>query len=808
MYLRTSKGRIPLVFKRSLTNGTATASNASNNNTANAHNIANNTANNTSTYTKNNPSDTSSINSNNNNNINNSNSPVQLTDININQYLEDTSKKLEHRLKALRISETKQPSNILSKHLNQLAFGNVDLSKDERNVKVLQQINHLIQNTDAAKLVKIIDYNTFKLILNKIYAYHQHYLQKFDDLKAAHREFITKQNAIGLKQAVAKSQDFLQIKQQLKRVGALKQNTLLLAKDFFRIFENDESFSEKHLTINDYYLILKLESKNYKLDKVFKLFNTIEKKLVSGGSAADPIGALSDVNYWNMKLKVLSNAVPQLWKYQVELSPEKSTTAVTKPVAKTLWKGKHPFQISALAIISQLNELTEAGKVHPNLITHINIILGIGYLSNLELLEKHISNTWGISLDHHIANENDQNDIAAADEVVVSKDSAIYPDLNLMKAIVTAFSYNGQFLNAMQYLVKFDAKYHLKQTLLSNKKLDGQLWEIMFKWADYNTIVPSDEQITELIQEQKQNGGTNKSGRKSRRSEELAESLKEAELETSKQDYTNKRNQLLDNLFNIYLIEKPEHEYSIKILEMRFNNLVENNRLLQLVKELPIVYKAYLHDTKQLRQFYHNYLLMIVNLSFKDENLVNLQIAGSKGTSDEIVDLYNNQGGPVFMYNKINNNENSISNKDFFDSNKKVTGGDANFDYDFEKEYDSIISSYRYGKITAEFGILKQNFIDKLAATKLQKSESVNNVKQNEDDEAKSKLKNIEFLQLLEFYRHHDHRLMEQVYQRYFNLNREFISKPEYYKKLVADTFAKLQKKFDEEEDEEFFGIF
>lgn len=228
-------------------------------------------------------------------------------------------------------------------------------------------------------------------------------------------------------------------------------------------FEDPHAYE---LSILDYENLIMLELRNNKMDLACKWFRRYEAQF---GSEAN---LKMTLNLWILKLQTFCGGLPSLW-------PTKNTELYYKKVysvRKSHFKGEMTF-------ISVFNDFltyfsTTQGKTNKKLIINRKfnqtLIYSIGYSENMDYLRKYIEFTWGIG----------ENGRVEGFTVPEANDSN-YPDIEILKSVLVAFSYNGEFFEAMKYINSFQQVYKIDTD--SIKKSANALWEQVFKWCNTTT---------------------------------------------------------------------------------------------------------------------------------------------------------------------------------------------------------------------------------------------------------------------------------------------------------------------------------
>ncbi|AMD20289.1 HDL455Cp [Eremothecium sinecaudum] len=98
---------------------------------------------------------------------------------------------------------------------------------------------------------------------------------------------------------------------------------------------------------------------------------------------------------------------------------------------------------------------------------HANVIAALGFHNQLSSIEHYINKMWGVSLG---AQSNEPIHMNASN-------SYIYPDRQIIIAIISSFAYNGRFSDGFEIMSSFFQMY-------PDIKPDPKFWRKLFKWTD------------------------------------------------------------------------------------------------------------------------------------------------------------------------------------------------------------------------------------------------------------------------------------------------------------------------------------
>ncbi|ODQ77390.1 hypothetical protein BABINDRAFT_15627 [Babjeviella inositovora NRRL Y-12698] len=288
--------------------------------------------------------------------------------------------------------------------------------------------------------------------------------QFYADDKAGLRALLTRDEVSRLVGAVAEYQ--MQCARLAYRAKGLKDvmNDNLVRREQCRRLYRDLLVLKGHfksvyaLSMADQELFLRLDMANMKLHKVSVGLKAME-------ALAHKRNVPLSLNVWDMKIRALGSAMPELWKFR------------GKKVEFTLSSGaafpKVTTQPSTL-----LAEFYRLGLA-PNARIHEAFVYSFGNAGDIARLQTYLNNTWGFRL-----SEEEGESIFGAPKLLVTDARALsYPSASTLAAVVSAFAKNDEFEMAMQYVNEFQKHYTID--LSTQEAL--HFWKVLFAWAALTT---------------------------------------------------------------------------------------------------------------------------------------------------------------------------------------------------------------------------------------------------------------------------------------------------------------------------------
>lgn len=227
------------------------------------------------------------------------------------------------------------------------------------------------------------------------------------------------------------------------------------------------------LSVSDYENLISLELGNNKLDLASKWFLRFD--------AQYSLQHMTPL-LWVLKLQVYAGGASRTWDF-------KNSSFVYK-------RTKRGHLISAKSWLEVFNEYLESqaaarASVDTSMLSsafNAALIQAIGHAGDVAYLQKYIERVWGIT-----------NNGVSDSLTRFPPSHPSYPSLEVLEAIVAAFSYNGQFYQAMSYVNKFQDAYE-GDVDLSGKSLNS-LWGYIFRWADLLSRFDKREVLNNYVKE-------------------------------------------------------------------------------------------------------------------------------------------------------------------------------------------------------------------------------------------------------------------------------------------------------------------
>lgn len=293
----------------------------------------------------------------------------------------------------------------------------------------------------------------------------------------------------------------------------------------------------------DYENLIYFELHNAKVDLASKWFQRFETQFTNAQESMTK-------NMWILKLQVYSGGLPYLWKINnMELSDFYHNPTKSK------FKSEQSF-------ISIFNDFLKHQSKDNNAYAidtkfSETLIYSIGYSKNLEYLTKYIELTWGIG----------SNGKQISGFQIPSNNSVNFPTTEILKAIVVAYSYNGEFFRAMTYINGFQNLYLSDISSMDSKNL----WENIFKWCDISTKYNEEKALGFFLKNSSLGRDFSKIS--------LNEAQKNAEFDYEGflqfiDELKNKRNNTFTKLWNLY--NDSNSFFSLQIHKRYLNYLKDN----------------------------------------------------------------------------------------------------------------------------------------------------------------------------------------------------------------------------------------
>lgn len=409
---------------------------------------------------------------------------------------------------------------------------------------------------------------------------------------------------------------FIEVKRFINEIRNIYSNLIFDNKSNAKHFIYDKSkranfFNTPHsyqLSILDYENLILLELRNNKLDLASKWFQRFEQQF--GPNSNEKF----TLNLWILKLQTYCGGLPNLWK--VDNSELYYTKAYSSK--RSNFKSEVPF----ITIFNDFLKFYNPSLSQSNNNRYIidkkfnqTLIHSIGYSRNLEYLRKYIELTWGI------------NETGLNKKFKLPKKSNLnYPDIDIIKAILISFSFNGQFYEAMKYINHFQNVYDIDTD--SQLKSANSLWEQIFKWCDITTNFDEKRALQYYLQQ------SNLVNPK-KRNVSIQEVQKDVNFDyegylTFIENLKNERITVHDQLWKLYL--KTNSRFSLPIAHQYYKFLIEDiNQNLSNINDQYFEFLTYLSNQ------YHRYNVPTNSFNKRHEviNRVN-------NTDDSIRNLYIN----------------------------------------------------------------------------------------------------------------------------------------------------------------------
>lgn len=298
---------------------------------------------------------------------------------------------------------------------------------------------------------------------------------------------------------------------------------------------NSSHLTGYRLTVPDYENLILHELTCNKLDLASKWFERFEAEF---GSQSREL--MTD-RMWMYKFLVLGGGKAPHWQVkdsEYYVRKTKSTPYVLKTQQKWL-------EVYA-------DYVEQRGSPNDPRITE-QLIYSMGYAENTEFLTQYIESVWGIAYN------------GVPTKPAELRGDPLYPNLDILQAIVVSLSYNHKFFQAMSYINAFQEVYGGKEFDLSRHDA-LPFWKTIFHWADQCTRFNEQRALQHYLK------GTSVDI-KSVRSEDLIKSAQQdVDFEYEKyltfiDELKSKRSNTLEEIWKLFT--STNTHFSPKIFEVR-----------------------------------------------------------------------------------------------------------------------------------------------------------------------------------------------------------------------------------------------
>lgn len=333
---------------------------------------------------------------------------------------------------------------------------------DSKNYTVLMDL--LLQwttaNVTTVDITKVLSATEFSYLIQNIINHQKNLINQYTNVTP----ILKAQQNKSISESIASDSKDLRLVRSRELVEKLRKlySNLLYADSSEFIYHKDKrldlydskALTGYKLTVQDYENLITLELNNLKLDLASKWFQRFESQY--------DISKMT-YNMWRMKLQTYCGGLANLWHIRGNQLSEYHDNPR---------RGHIKSETSFLVVLNQF--LTEQRKSEGNLILNNDfnetLIYCIGYAGNIDYLIKYIKSTWNIDSDGKCVE-------------VLSPANPRYPNLAIVKAILTSFSYNNRFFDGMKYINAFQDHYNIDTQSFKSKSL----WEQIFKWCNHST---------------------------------------------------------------------------------------------------------------------------------------------------------------------------------------------------------------------------------------------------------------------------------------------------------------------------------
>lgn len=296
---------------------------------------------------------------------------------------------------------------------------------------------------------------------------------------------------------------------------------------------NSRNLSGYKLSVSDYENLISLELNNLKLDLASKWFQRFEQQFPNATNTKYMTKKL-----WILKFRTYCGGLPSVW-----VSPESdffSNDVLPRKgrPARGLFLHTFPWRILLMDFLKSYSDSGKKLALDKEIVPVLTY--SIGYSKDTQYLKRFIEGMWGIRADGKMIENFEPT----------ANDSSSYPDHELLKAILAAFSYNGDFFQAMIYINGFQDNYK-GSVDLSGREANG-FWSSVFKWCDINTRFQEEATLQYFLKTTLKK--TTNSGRKM----SLEEAQKNAEFDYDRyimllDDLKQRRSKAMHQLWGLYV---------------------------------------------------------------------------------------------------------------------------------------------------------------------------------------------------------------------------------------------------------------
>ncbi|CAL1218178.1 unnamed protein product [Candida parapsilosis] len=215
------------------------------------------------------------------------------------------------------------------------------------------------------------------------------------------------------------------------------------------------------LTPNDYENLMQLELGNYKLDLASRWFYLFRKEY------GDQWKLMMTPKLWTLAFKIDGMGDNRYWTIKgTDLS-----SFYKNPLRS---KFKPGMNMNLMDVQYDLQEL--------DLGFHSAVIQSLAHAGRINDVKSYVSRIWGV----------DENGKLMPSFTSISRESHLYPTIDLITAIFVSLAYNGEFYSGIKYINAFQIAYGDIDATNGNNKV---FWEQVFKWANISTMLEESQAL-------------------------------------------------------------------------------------------------------------------------------------------------------------------------------------------------------------------------------------------------------------------------------------------------------------------------
>lgn len=229
------------------------------------------------------------------------------------------------------------------------------------------------------------------------------------------------------------------------------------------------------LTPNDYENLMQLELGNYKLDLASRWFYLFRKEY------GDQWKLMMTPKLWTLAFKIDGMGDNRYWTIKgTDLS-----SFYKNPLRS---KFKPGMNMNLMDVQYDLQEL--------DLGFHSAVIQSLAHAGRINDVKSYVLRIWGV----------DENGKLMPSFTSISRESHLYPTIDLITAIFVSLAYNGEFYSGIKYINAFQIAYGDIDATNGNNKV---FWEQVFKWANISTMLEESQALKYFLTKSNYSRGNN-----------------------------------------------------------------------------------------------------------------------------------------------------------------------------------------------------------------------------------------------------------------------------------------------------------